>query len=130
MRTTGGPGSAMNSARRSKCRAVEHAGGLRDPLDLVEEAVALDAAGGVFERVLGEHDHQVGGDPRPLSPEDAAHALDHLAPGATRAHDHAEVGVGHVDALVEDARGGDRIELPIAEIVEDLAPLRARRWSR
>ena len=120
----------MNAARSIEVRAVEHAGGLRDPLDLVEEAVALDAVRRVFERVLGEHDHEAGGDPRPLPPQDAAHALDHLAPGAARAHHHAEVRVGHVDAFVEDAWCGDRIELPIAEIVEDLAPLRRARWSR
>ena len=107
-------------------RAVEDAGGFRDALDLVEEAVAFDAVRRILERVLGEHDHEAGGDPRSLAAQDAAHALDHLAPGAARAHDDAEVRVGHVDAFVEHAWRGNRIELPIAEIVEDLAPLSPR----
>ena len=110
--------------------AVEHAGGFRDALDLVEEAVALDAVRRILERVLGEHDHEAGRDAGPLAAQDAAHALDHLAPGAARAHDDAEVRVGNVDAFVEHPRRGDRVELADAEIVEDLAPLTRARWSR
>ena len=106
-----------------EARAVEHAGRLGDALDLVEEAVAFDAVGRVLERVLGEHDHEAGGDAGALAAQDAAHALDHLAPGPARAHDDAEVGVGHVDAFVEHAGRGDGVELPVAEVVEDLAPL-------
>ena len=84
----------------------------------------------VLQRVLGEHDHEAGRDPGPLAPQDAAHALDHLAPGAARAHDDAEVRVGHVDAFVEHAGRGDRVELADAEIVEDLAALARARSTR
>ena len=108
---------------RLEVGAVEHSGRLRDALDLVEEAVAVDAVRGVLQRVLGEHDHEAGRDPGSLAAQDAAHALDHLAPGAARAHDDAEVRVGDVDAFVEHAGRRDGVELADAEIVEDLAPL-------
>ena len=68
--------------------------------------------------------------PGALAAQDAAHALDHLAPGAARAHHDAEVRVGHVDAFVEHAGRGDGVELADAEVVEDLAPLPARGRAR
>ena len=77
----------------------------------------------VLQRVLREHDHEPGGDPRALAAQDATHPLDHLAPRAARAHHDAEVGVGHVDAFVEHARRGDGVELPVAQVVEDLTAL-------
>ena len=63
--------------------------------------------------------------PGALAAQDAAHPLDHLAAGAARAHDDAEVGVGHVDAFVEHPGRRDGVELAHAEIVEDLPPLPA-----
>ena len=84
----------------------------------------------VLQRVLGEHDDEAGRDAGLLAPQDAAHALDHLAAGAARAHHDAEVGVGHVDAFVEHAGRGDRVEPADAQVVEDLAALPARGRAR
>ena len=120
-----GPGRGEERVELVELRAVEDPGRFGDALDLVEEAVAFDAVGGILQRVLGEHDHEARRDARSLAAQDAAHALDHLAPGAARAHHDAEVRVGHVDAFVEHARRGDRVELADAEIVEDLAALPA-----
>src|SRR5205814_5568078 len=39
---------------------VEHARSLGDALDLLDEAVALDAVGGILQGVLGVHDHEPG----------------------------------------------------------------------
>ena len=124
--TVSGPGAARNASSSVEAVAVEHAGGFRDALDLVEEAVAVDAVRGIFQRVLGEHDHEAGRDAGPLPAQDATHALDHLAAGAARAHDDAEVRVGNVDAFVEHPRRRDGVEPADAEIVEDLAPLTTR----
>ncbi len=77
----------------------------------------------ILQRVLGEHDHEAGGDPGALAAQDATHPLDHLAARAARAHDDAEVRVGHVDAFVEHAGRGDGVELPVAQVVEDLPTL-------
>ena len=107
----------------SNCALVEHPRRVGDALDLVEEPVAFDVVGGIFQRVLGEHDHEAGGDPGALAAQDATHPLDHLAAGSARAHDDAEVGVGDVDAFVEHAGCGDRVELADAQIVEDVAAL-------
>ncbi len=82
-------------------RAVEHAGRFRDAFDLVEEAVAFDAVGRIFERVLRKHDHEARRDARALAAQDAAHPLNHLAPGAARAHHDAEVRVGNATPPVE-----------------------------
>src|SRR5688500_10867675 len=49
---------------------VEDAGRLRDAVDLLDEAVALDAVGGVLERVLGVHDHEARPPAGPLAPQD------------------------------------------------------------
>ena len=105
--------------------AVEHPRRLGDALDLVEEPVAFDAVRGILQRVLREHDHEARRDARSLAAQNAAHALDHLASGPARAHDDAEVRVRHVDAFVEDAWSGDRVELANPEVVEDLAALAA-----
>ena len=118
-----GPGAARKASSASKLRAVEDSGRLGDALDLVEEPVAFDAVGGVLQRVLGEHDHEAGCDPGSFAAQDAAHPLDHLAPGPARAHDDPEVRVGYVDAFVEHARSRDGVESADAEIVEDLPAL-------
>ena len=118
-----GPGRC----RPVDCVQLEHAGRLGDAFDLVEEAVAFDAVGGIFQRVLGEHDHEAGCDPGPLPAQDAAHPLDHLAPGPARAHHDPEVRVGYVDAFVEHPRRRDGVEPADAQVVEDLAALTASR---
>ena len=100
--------------------AVEHPGGFGDAFDLVEESVALDAIGRILQSVLGEHDQEPRRDPGALAAQDATHPLNHLPPGAAHAHDDSEVGVGDVDALVEHARRGDRVEPPNPQVVEYL----------
>ena len=108
-------------------RAVEDCGRFRDAFDLVEKPVAFDAVGGVFQRVLGEHDHEAGCDPGLFPAQDAAHPLDHLAPGPARAHDDSEVGIRYIDAFIEHPRSRDGIESADPEIVEDLPSLTASR---
>lgn len=77
---------------------------------------------GILDRVL-RVEHDEAGDLAPPAPQDAAEALDHLAAAPGRGHDDAEIGVRHVDALVEDARRRDRIDRAVAEQFEPFLAL-------
>ena len=101
--------------------AIEGTGRLGNTLDLIQKAVPLETGVGIFQRVLGEHDHETGAHPWTLTAQDTAHALHHLAAGPTGAHHDAQVGVGHINALVKDPGGGHRVETAGAQVLQDVA---------
>ena len=101
--TTSGPGAARNASSASNCalsktpvasemRSISS----RNP----SRSMRLAGSSNVS---LANMITKRAATPGSLAAQDAAHPLDHLAPGAARAHDDPEVRVGYVDAFVEHA---------------------------
>jgi len=102
---------------------LEDPGRLGDVLDLLEETVAAVGEARVLQRVGGEQDHEPGTAASRLAAENSPHALDHLTAGTGGADHDPQIGVGHVDALVENPRCGDGVEGAVAQVPEDAAPV-------
>lgn len=83
----------------------------------------------VLGRVLDVDHDEGGGSTIGLRSNDASHALHHLAPGAARSENDADVRIRDVDTFVEYARCGEGGHLPGFERIQQLLSLGARKFA-
>jgi hypothetical protein len=87
-------------------------------LDFLHETVSFVRLW-ILKCVASEKDYESSAAAEWLTPQDSAHALDHLTAGPACTDDDAEIGVGHINSLVQNTRCGYSVDCPNPKLVKD-----------